>query len=144
MIVLSIVLHYSCLYLSQHNGTLKERWDAIFTEALAEVRDRPVHDPELPTDLYTDGPCTDTGRPFAAAGWGVCVLNSDQLGEYHGALPGQVQTNNRAELAAIEAALLLAWNSSHSHCRVIADCNLACMGISNDQDEWAWRSALGV
>ena len=123
---------------------MSQRWDAIFTEALAEVTNRPIYDKNLPTDFYTDGSCEDNGRPFATAGWGVYVHNSHQLGEYFGALPGQVQTNNRAELAAVEAALQLAWNSSHEHCRVLADCNLACLAISNDSDEWAWRSALGV
>ena len=129
---------------SQATGTLAERWDSIFAEALAEVNDKLIYDPQLPTDLYTDGSCTDNGRPFAAAGWGVHVHNSDQLGEYFGALPDQVQTNNRAELTAVEAALQLAWNSTHTHCRVFADSNYAKLGISNDTDAWAWRSALGL
>ena len=124
--------------------TLSQRWDALFEEALAETNKRPVYDPMAPTDLYTDGSCSDNGRPFAAAGWGVHVYNSDQLGEFFGALPGQVQTNNRAELAAVEAALQLAWDSTHAHCRIFADCNLACMALTNDTTEWSWRKALGV
>ena len=70
--------------------------------------------------------------------------NSDTLGECYGALPDQMQSNNRAELAALEAALQLAWNSAHLDCRVLADCNLACLAIDNDTEEWKWRSALGV
>ena len=120
---------------STQEGTLSERWDAIFAEALAEVQDRAIYDPNKPTDLYTDGSCSDNGRPFAAAGWGVHVVNSDQLGEYSGALAGQVQTNNRAELAAVEVALRLAWGSSHKNCRIIADCNLACLAIDNGTEE---------
>ena len=73
--------------------------------------------------------------PFAAAGWGVCVHNSDKLGEFYGALPGQMQTNNRAELVVVEAALQLAWNSEHVDCRVLADCNLACLAIDNNTKE---------
>ena len=129
---------------SQHEGTLSDRWDDIFAEALASVSGNPIYNRDLPTDLYTDGSCSDNGRPVAAAGWGVHVHNSDQLGDHYGALPVQVQTNNRAELAAVEAALHLAWNSSHRRCRVFADCNLACLGISNNSDEWSWKSALGV
>ena len=72
------------------------------------------------------------------------VHNSDQLDHHYGELPVQVQTNNRAELAAVEAALHLAWNSSHRRCRVFADCNLTCLGISNNSDEWSWKSALNV
>ena len=129
---------------NSQEGTLSQRWDAVFAEALAEVHDHTIYDPSKPTDLYTDGSCTDNGRPFAAAGWGVHVSNSDQLGEYSGALAGQIQTNNRAELAAVEAALRLAWGSHHSNFRVIADCNLACLAIDNNSDEWSWRRALGM
>ena len=124
--------------------TLAQRWDAIFAEVEAEVAGRPIYDRSQPTYFYTDGSCMDNGRPWAAAGWGVCVTNSHTLGEYYGALPGQVQTNNRSELAAIEAALQLAWGSTHHDCIVMADCNMACMGIDNMEEEWAWRRALGV
>ena len=82
--------------------------------------------------------------PYASAGWGVCVHNSDTLGDFYGALPGQMQTNNRAELVAVEAALQMVWNSHHLDCRVLADCNLAVLAINNDEVEWKWRSALGV
>ena len=123
---------------------LAERWDTVFAEALTEVHDRTIYDPDQPTDLFTDGSCKDNGRPFAAAGWGVHVHNSDVLGEYFGALPGQVQTNNRAELAAIEAALQLAWGSPHRHFRIFADCNLACLAIDNNSKEWSWRKALDM
>ena len=74
---------------TQNGGTLRERWDVIFAESLDDDR-QTVYDETFPTDLYTDGSCTDNGRPFAAAGWGVHVHNSDELGEYYGALPGQV------------------------------------------------------
>ena len=121
-----------------------KRWYTIFTEALTEVRDQNIYEEIKPTDLFTDGSCTDNGRPFVAAGWGVCVENSNRLGEYFGALPGRVQTNNRAELTAVEVALHLAWASQHKHCRIFADCNLACLAIDNDTDEWAWRSALDM
>ena len=78
----------------QQQQTLKEKWDTIFAQTLTEVNERPIYNPEAPTDFYTDGSCTDNGKPFAAAGWGVHVTNSDRLGEYFGAVPGQVQTNN--------------------------------------------------
>ena len=120
--------------------TRAQRMDTLF----AEVNGDPIYDRSLPTIFYTDGSCTDNGRPFAAAGWGVCVHNSDKLAEFYGALPGAIQSNNRAELVAVEAALQLVWNSNHQDCRVRADCNLACLTIDNTTDEWSWRSALGV
>ena len=58
-------------------------------------------------DIFTDGSCLENGRPWAAAGWGVCVRNSADLGEYYGALPGNSQTSNRAELTALVVALQL-------------------------------------
>ena len=70
--------------------------------------------------------------------------NSDTLGEFYGALPGDIQTNNGAELAAVEAALQLAWNSQHRDCIFRADCNLACMAIDNTSEEWSWRHTLGM
>lgn len=113
-------------------------------DALAEVQGRALADPGKPVDIFTDGSCLDNGRPWAAAGWGVYATNSTKLGEYYGALPGSVQTNNRAELAAVEVALQLAWNSGHPNVRIFPDSNLACQGISNREDSWAWRAALGV
>ena len=62
----------------------------LHISALAEVNERPIYNPEAPTDFYTDGSYTDNGKPFAAAGWGVHVINSDRLGECFGAVPGQV------------------------------------------------------
>ena len=126
------------------NATLAQRWDAIFAEVEAEVAGRPIYDRRQPTVFYTDGSCADNGHPWAAAGWGVSVHNSPTLGDYFGALPGQVQTNNRAELTAIEVSLQLAWNSDHSDCRIMADCNMACQAIDNVTPEWEWRRALGV
>ncbi len=59
------------------DSTLSQRWDEIFAEALTEVKDQPVYDNTQTTDLYTDGSCSDNGRPFTSAGWGVCVFNSE-------------------------------------------------------------------
>ena len=81
----------------------------IVARAMAELgHGRPLVDATAPTDLYTDGSCLDPGKPWAAAGWGVHVVNSDKLGDYYGALPGSIQTNSRAELVALEASLQLA------------------------------------
>ena len=66
------------------------------------------------------------------------------LGEYYGALPGNNQSNNRAELTALVIALQLAWNSGRSRTRIYPDINLACKGVSNHDDEWAWKAALGM
>ena len=103
-----------------------------------------IANPGKPVDFYTDGSCSDNGRPWAAAGWGVFVHNSVALGEHYGALSGSIQSNNRAELAALEVALQLGWHSGRPHVRIFPDSNLACQGVSNRADEWAWRTALGL
>ena len=72
------------------------------------------------------------------------MSNSDQLGEYSGAIAGQIQTNNRVELVAVEVALRLDWGSHHVNFRVIADCNLGCLIIDNNLEEWSWRRALDM
>ena len=66
-----------------------------------------MNDPIAPTDFYTDDSCSDNGSPWVAAGWGVHVKNSDELVEFFGAVPGQLQTNNHTELSEVEAALQL-------------------------------------
>ena len=99
------------------------------TRAMAELEGRPLMDATAPTDLYTDGSCLNPAKPWAAAGWGVHVVNSDKLGDYYGALPGSIQTNSRAELVALEAAMQLAWLSPHQHFRIFTDCEYAKKGI---------------
>ncbi|EJD46729.1 ribonuclease H-like protein, partial [Auricularia subglabra TFB-10046 SS5] len=58
-----------------------------------------IHDPD-PIQAYTDGSCLNGGKPGAAAGLGVYwgPQNALNLSER---LPGDIQTNNRAELCAI-------------------------------------------
>ena len=124
--------------------TVHQRVRDLVEEALAEVRGQAHYDPGAPVDIYTDGSCLDNGLPWAAAGWGVHVVNSDKLGDYYGALSGSAQSNNRAELAAVEVALQLAWASDHMWVRIFTDSKLACMGIRNEEGRWAWRKALGV
>lgn len=57
--------------------------------------------------IYTDGACTNNGKPNARAGWGAVLTNpqGDTL-EIAGPVPeGQPQTNGRAELMAVAEAL---------------------------------------
>ena len=44
----------------------------------------------------------------------------------------------------MEVTLHLDWASQYKHCRIFADCNLVCLTIDNDTDEWEWRSPLGM
>ena len=119
----------------------------IVARAMAELgHGRPLVDATAPTDLYTDGSCLDSGKPWSAAGWGVHVVNSDKLGDYYGALPGSIQTNSRAELVALEAALQLAWLSPHQYFRIFTDCEYAKNGIERWLVKWrrnGWVTGAG-
>ena len=73
-------------------------------------------------------------------------MNSDKLGDYYGALPGNIQTNSRAELVALETALQLAWLSPHQVFRIFTDCEYAKKGIRLWLDKWrlnGWVNASG-
>ena len=120
--------------------------EEIFARSMKEVQGAGEVDALCPTDLYTDGSCLDGGKPWAADGWGVHVVNSDKLGGYYAALAGSIQTNSRAELVTIEAALHLAWGATHKHYRVLTDCEFAKRGIELWVRKWelnGWRTTGG-
>lgn len=64
--------------------------------------------PKRERHVYTDGGCVDNGTEFAAAGVGVHVDPDDPDNANHIALPlpGEIQTNNRAELFALLLGIL--------------------------------------
>lgn len=55
--------------------------------------------------LFTDGACSDNGRKNAKGGYGVHVYAEPSLDVSLPLLPTEQQTNNRAELRGIQAAL---------------------------------------
>eukprot|EP00871_Galdieria_phlegrea_P002660 jgi/Galph1/3395/GphlegSOOS_G2045.1 len=55
-------------------------------------------------NVYTDGACVDNGGNNAKAGYGVYFGKEDER-NISASLPGDVQTNNRAELTAVITAL---------------------------------------
>ena len=55
--------------------------------------------------LFTDGACSGNGQRGAKGGYGVHVYGREDLDVSHPLLPNEQQTNNRAELRAIQAAL---------------------------------------
>lgn len=57
--------------------------------------------------IYTDGACTNNGKPNARAGWGAVLTNPEgDVLELAGPVPAsQPQTNSRAELLAVVEAL---------------------------------------
>lgn len=55
--------------------------------------------------LFTDGACSDNGKKGAKGGYGVHVYYDSRLDVSLPLLPTEQQTNNRAELRGIQAAL---------------------------------------
>jgi len=78
--------------------------------------------------IYTDGSCINNGKPEASAGWSV-VIEGDVNEELYGKLPGDVQTNNRAELFAVQKAL--EWVKDHPgvEATICSDSKLAIDGM---------------
>lgn len=58
-----------------------------------------------PFHLFTDGACSDNGKRGAKGGFGVHVYFNPTLDISQPLFPNEPQTNNRAELRAIQAAL---------------------------------------
>jgi len=55
--------------------------------------------------IFTDGACSDNGKRSAKGGYGVHVYGRPELDVSSPLLPNEPQTNNRAELKAIQSAL---------------------------------------
>lgn len=70
--------------------------------------------------IFTDGSCINNGKPEASAGWSV-IIEGDVNEELYGKLPGNTQTNNRAELFAVQKAL--EWIKDHPDVEVSAICS---------------------
>lgn len=88
--------------------------------------------------IHTDGSCLNNGTPEASAGWGV-VIKGDIQAKLSGKLPGETQTNNRAELYALLKAL--EWVKEHPKAKasVYSDSRIAIDGMLGDSQRKANR-----
>lgn len=78
--------------------------------------------------IFTDGSCLNNGQPDASAGWAV-IIKGDIETNLSGKLPGEKQTNNRAELYALLKAL--EWVQEHPEVKasIYSDSKIAIDGI---------------
>jgi ribonuclease HI len=74
-------------------------------EPMIGTQPRVVQSQSKPLHIFTDGACSDNGKRTAKAGYGVHVYGQPQHDISLRLLPSDQQTNNRAELYAIQAAL---------------------------------------
>lgn len=96
-------------------------------------------------NIYIDGSCLGNGQPDAVGGWGFVVYNNNKtIHEDLGKLPGEKQTNNRAELYALIQALQ--WVKKHPEteaCIIKSDSKIVIDGLKGsairkaNRDLWA-------
>jgi len=79
-------------------------------------------------EIYIDGSCLNNGQPDASAGWAV-IIKGDTETNLSGKLPGEKQTNNRAELYALQKAL--EWVQEHPEVKasIYSDSKIAIDGV---------------
>lgn len=89
-------------------------------------------------EIYTDGSCLNNGQPDASAGWAV-VIKGDIETTLAGKLPGDKQTNNRAELFGLLKAL--EWVKEHPEAKagIYSDSRIAIDGLLGDSQRKANR-----
>jgi ribonuclease HI len=100
--------------------------------------------PSTVLHLFTDGACSGNGQRGAKGGYGVYVYGKPDLDVSLPLLPNEQQTNNRAELRAIQAALDLldrfesVWSQEYTDFYIWSDSEYSI----NCLTKWAkgWRS----
>lgn len=94
--------------------------------------------------IFTDGACSDNGRRGARGGFGVHVYSDSERGlDISQALhPSEPQTNNRAELRAIEAAFNLIdkygdeWRKTHTRFTIWTDSEYSINSLTKWAQGW--------
>ena len=109
-----------------------------------QIQVAPSYNYSNPLHIFTDGACSDNGKRNAKAGFGVHVYGTATYDMSQRLLPSEQQTNNRAELRGIQAALDLvdqhgeAWSKDYTEFRIWTDSEYSL----NSLTKWAkgWRA----
>jgi ribonuclease HI len=114
---------------------------------LRDQVDRPRVMDTTPSDvfhIFTDGACSDNGRRGARGGFGVHVYSDTEsrLDISQALNPSEPQTNNRAELRAIEAACNLIdnhgdeWRKTHTRFTIWTDSEYSINSLTKWAQGW--------
>lgn len=112
----------------------------------------PVQVYSNPFHLFTDGACSDNGKRTAKGGYGVHVYTDSSLDISRRLFPNEPQTNNRAELRGIQAALDLIdqhgekWLENHTEIRVWSDSEYSIHCLTKWASGWkkhGWKKSDG-
>ena len=102
--------------------------------------------------IFADGACSDNGKRNAKAGYGVHVYKDPQYDRSVRLLPTEPQTNNRAELHAIQAALDLIdqhdgkWSKDHTGYKIWSDSEYSIHCLTKWASGWRrnnWKKSDG-
>jgi ribonuclease HI len=102
--------------------------------------------------IFVDGACTDNGKRGAKGGFGVHVYGTPSFDISRSLFPHEQQTNNRAELRAIQAALDLIdqhgaeWFKTHAHVTIWSDSEYSIHCLTKWAKGWAshgWKKKDG-
>ncbi len=102
--------------------------------------------------LFTDGACSDNGKKTAKGGFGVHVYANPTLDVSRRLLPNEQQTNNRAELRGIQAALDLidqhnaTWSQTYSEYYIWTDSEYSINCLTKWAKGWKahnWKKSDG-
>lgn len=116
----------------------------VGTKPRSEVVVQPMQSKSNPLHIFTDGACANNGKRSAKAGYGVHVYGKPEHDVSLRLLPQDQQTNNRAELYAIQSALDLIdrfgteWLQTHTDIYIWSDSEYSIHCLT----KWAkgWRS----
>lgn len=92
--------------------------------------------------IYIDGSCLRNGQPGATAGWSFVVDDGVKKARY-GKLPGELQTNNRAELYGLYMALRFVRDEGVK-ARLLMDSKLIYDGLAGAASRKANRDLWGL
>lgn len=119
-----------------------------------ELRDRPVpvQSYSNPLHIFTDGACSDNGKRNAKAGYGVHVYANARYDISERLLSSEQQTNNRAELRGIQAALDLidqhkeTWDKDYTGYKIWTDSEYSINSLTKWAKSWranGWKKSDG-
>lgn len=93
--------------------------------------------------IYIDGSCLKNGQPGATAGWSFLVDDGIKKMARYGKLPGEPQTNNRAELYGLYMALRFVKDEGVK-ARLLMDSRLVYDGLTGAASRKANRDLWGL
>jgi ribonuclease HI len=112
----------------------------------------PVEGYSNPFHIFTDGACSNNGKRSAKAGYGVHVYTDSRLDISQRLIPTEPQTNNRAELRGIQAAMDLidqhgpTWLANHTEIKIWSDSEYSIQCLTKWAKGWkshGWKKSDG-